>query len=222
MNLIKVFQKTIFFIVIMLIAGIYCDICGQSENMLDRKVEIVEIEAFDFSTTLPQIAKIFDIPIGFENSENDNSGKQIIHLKNATLKEVLDLVITQSNPAYCWTISDDGVINVFPKENRDSFLEELLKVRIEKFSIENNVSNIQVRTKITNLPEIKSEMSKKNLRPLNLAFFSSEIRKTNKFEISLENISLRELLNKIIKKSGSNFWVVSRYGKQREFLIIDF
>lgn len=127
-----------------------------------------------------------------------------------------------STPGYKWEIIG-GVINVFPKEDRDPFLQDILDTAIKEFIIKKGQTKINIRIAIANLPEIKEKLTNANMFPLNLEFVSTEFSKMDKnFSLAARNETVRSILNQIIRKSDAKCWVVSRFGKKQEFLVVNF
>ena len=76
------------------------------------------------------------MPIGVEVSPEDDLLKDrriVLQMNGATLRDVLNSLVSQ-NPLYTWDI-EDGVINVYPRGNREPLLRALLEAKIETFRI---------------------------------------------------------------------------------------
>lgn len=218
------FSKSLFmlFLRALLVFILGCSISyAQDEGVLDKMANVVDIQAFDFSVAVQKLGQIYNVPVGFESSPSDKSVKQDIQLRKATLREALNFVVTKSNPSYAWSF-DDGAVTVYPKNDRDIVLENILSVKIERIQTDKKSSKLQIRDQLVNLPEIGSELIKYDLRPLNLEFFESQPPVSANVGLCMSDTTFRRVLKEIATQSGSNFWIVSRYGKNREFFIVNF
>jgi len=205
---------------------LFCEMSfGQTSEakVLNKRVEAVRIDLSSLHLALSELASKYGIPIGLETIKEDgleSEEKITIDVPEGTIKDVLDAII-QAAPRYEWEVVD-GVINVLPKENRDSFLKGILDTSIKEFTIKPGQSKISVRGAITNLPEVKEKLKAANVSPLNLEFVSTEFAKLSEsFSLDARNKTVRSILNQIIRKSNAKYWLVSRFGKKQEFLIIN-
>jgi hypothetical protein len=198
-------------------------VLGQPLNreLLNKRVEAVKIDAPSLHLALSELASKYGIPIGLETSlEENGEGKIILNIPEGTIKDVLNTII-QAAPGYEWKIVD-GVVNVFPKENRDPILRDILETSVSEFTIKQEMSRLNIRSAITDLPEIKVKLSATNLTPLILATNSIDFREAGQnFSLKVRNTTIRGILNQIINSSAVKYWLVSRFGKRNEFLIVN-
>src|SRR5690606_9102163 len=131
-------------------------------------------------------------------------------LQNSTLEDALNsLIATNSN--YQWRLND-GVINVYPKINRDIITQELLELNIDRFVIPKSINNLKIRSNLSRLPEISEFLNKRTVTPLNLSFSSFDLINRNlKEKMVFERKSFSQILNSIIKTKISHFWCITRY-----------
>ena len=219
--------------IFLLIVAFYCNYSinaqyiniKENSDLLDKQVKEFYITADNIHLILLKISNELNVPIGFEKSFKDDlleDSTIIIEIKNGTLKDVLDAVIKQKN-IYEWKLKDN-VINVSPIIGyRDSVIQQILETTVEKFSITKGTSRYNVRSDLGILPQISEILVDNDITFKNQAFGSRDISVLGKnFSLELENISFESILNKIIKESETKYWIINRFGENKNFLLINF
>jgi hypothetical protein len=173
---------------------------------------------------LSKLTGCYGAPIGFEFALTDKepfNGNIEVEMQSGTLGEALDAIVKQ-DARYEWRVVD-GVINVFPKSDRDGVLASILEARVKQFFIKKGASLYQIRTDIVALPEIKSKLEQAKVMPSIEGFFGGDFRPAGRdFSLNASNMQLREIMNQIIRESGVKYWVVNRYGDNNKSLILNF
>jgi hypothetical protein len=200
---------------------------GQSQStdndILGQHVEQVTINEPSVLLALKTIANDYRIPIGFEGKTKDNplfDPPILVSIQYGTLRDVLDAVLAQDK-RYRWN-TIDGVVNVYPEANRDEVLMGLLDTRIREFVLPKNPTLLGARSAIVELPEIKSELEKARMTAPLIVVYTGHFRRLKDFSMRESNVTLREILNKIVAGSQAKFWVLNRWGKDNEELILNF
>jgi len=192
-------------------------------NLAEMQLRAVSVKSQNLLTALSDIANTYGVPIGLEVSPEDDllKGRNIVvRLESGTLKEVLDSVVSQ-NPLYTWDV-EDGVVNVFPKGNREPFLKTLLETRVGKFSITPNTSRFTLRVNLTGSPELKDVLDNFGVKADNQIFLSRDAASLGKdFSLELSDVTVKYILNRVIKDSGAKYWMVNRDGPQGEYLLLN-
>lgn len=92
--------------------------------MLDKKLVSFETESESFVTTLRRLAKQGEILINMEILNPPNRPPEdglSLHLKDVTVREVLDILIETVEHRYNWQpFEDSRVVSVVPTEKRDA------------------------------------------------------------------------------------------------------
>lgn len=193
-------------------------------EVLNKRIPAVRIYNKSLDLALSEIASKYRVPIGLETALDENELEEeriVVDTSQGTLKELLDSLV-QAAPRYQWKV-EEGVINVFPRDKQDPLLKAILATSISEVKINPGTSRISVRSAITDLPEIKARMNSASLRPLNLALTSVDHLEAGEgFSLYMKDATLRELLNQIVRTSDVKYWLVSRFGKNNEFLIVNF
>jgi len=189
---------------------------------LNLQVERVQIQANSISSALSKAASIYGIPIGFEpelQPQRLNSKKVELHLTNATLKEVLDILINP-NSGYEWKLVDD-VINVYPKQSRDDVVREILDTKIASFTLEKGTRKIDVGNAITSIVIVNRKLETFGVTAFHFSSAMSGLEEINpRKELQFNDVTVREILNQIAKESPSKFWSIARWGSNNELLTI--
>lgn len=222
-----------------------------SDQLLQLHVEGEKIKANNISKILSKISSEYKVPIGFEpeskiNTQNaqektqpssaDNMSQ--ILLNDGSLKEVLDELVNLY-PQYCWEIIN-GVVNIYPKSNRDSALKEILGTKINSFSYEKIKGIMNLGSLITDTPEVKSVLKSLGLDSIHF-LTSDELSRTEnggvvtKYQFSkpvekstssasicqFNNVTVREILNKSVETTSSRkFWTIIMWGESKSFITI--
>jgi len=173
---------------------------------------------------LSRLSAATRIPIGLEVSPNDDllfDREMKLHIQKATVRTALDSIVKQ-NPLYTWRIIN-GVVNVFPTDaNRDHLIRAVLETKLERFAIERGMSRFALRQNVTALSEVKSVLAKENVHPENQSFMSRDFNPLGRnFSLQVSNVSVSELLNRVIRDSQTNNWVVVRKGERKEYFVLN-
>lgn len=146
-----------------------------------------------------------NIPIGIEfRAHETNEPKLDIDVKNASLVEVLNLIVKQE-PAYQWEFRD-GVINFTPVQDRDPFFEKLLNTSIKDFISPKGNNKFAIRDALLNLPEVKELIRSTGVEAETLGYPYKPSVYANDADLSDKSTNFRSLLNKIIRESEHNSW----------------
>ena len=193
------------------------------ENILELPIKNCKMESSNIHLFLSAFAYKYNIPVGLEVALNDdlNENKPIvINMQNGTVKDVLNSVIEQ-NPEYTWEV-DNQVINIFPKQNRDLILKQFLEVKFSKFIVKNETSKFGLRESIAKSEEARKFLNNNNVSVENEVFTSRDITKLGRnFTLDIENVDIKSLLNQVIRNSQTRYWIVNRYGKNKEYLLLN-
>jgi hypothetical protein len=159
------------------------------------------------------------IPIGIEFSATEKNERKLnIDVENTPLLEVLNLIV-QQEPAYVWEFRD-GVINFTPVQNRDVFFEKLLNTPIHNFKSPKGNNKFSIKEALTNLPEIKQLIEANGAEADTLGYPHRPSIYANDVDLSDTNISFRSLLNKIIRESEHNGWVLQWLDRKKKLFEI--
>lgn len=193
-------------------------------SLLDLPVKDVRIQGENIHLILSEIAYKYNVPIGLEVSSNDDLLKDNrieVDVKDGTIKDLLNSVVRQRT-LYIWEVRDN-VINVFPKENnRDLSLKSLLESKFKKFLIKKGTSRFGLREAITKSLELKDLLDKNNIIIENEVFTSRDIAMLGReFSIERSDVSLKSLLNEVIKDSQTKYWIINRLGENRQYLLLN-
>lgn len=182
---------------------------------LDRPIEL-HVRQATLMLVVDMLSVQKDIPIGIELSANEkNEPKLGIDVKKAPLVEVLNLIV-QQGPAYVWEFRD-GVINFTPAKDRDPFFEKLLNTPVREFVLPKGNNKFAIREALLNLPEVNELIAANGVEADRLGYPHKPSIYANEADLSDKNTDFRSLLNKIIRESEHNWWIL-KWGDKKEKL----
>ena len=191
-----------------------CNAQRREVLILDKPIDL-RLNNATLMLVLGMLSVEKDIPIGIEFTANEkNEPKLDIDVQKAPLVEVLNLII-QQEPAYVWELRD-GVINFTPVKDRDSFFEKLLSTPIRSFVSPKGNNKFAIRNALLDLPEIKELTRSNGLEAETLGYPHKPSIYKNDADCSEKTTDFRSLLNKIIRESEHNAWIVKWVDKKKE------
>lgn len=196
----------------------------RENDILDHHFDVVTIREPSIILALTGIANENGLPIGLEvaAAQPESPGREInLTLKNTILRDVLNEIVKQ-DPRYRWT-SNRGVIYVYPATDRDPLLQDLLATNLSEFTVERDCTTYALRSRILELPEIKAKLERAKVSPFVIAWRGADHGKLGDgFSPKVANVTLKSLLDQIILRSAQKFWMLNRFGKTNEFLLLNF
>jgi hypothetical protein len=161
----------------------------------------------DMAALLANLAQTFQVPIGLEVDPRQPKSRVKFELREATLADVLNAIV-KAEPRYQWRECDGGV-EVLPVEGGSPLLETI----ISSFQL-GEADEMEAINQLLNSPEVQV-----SLRALNLSHSDSVRapagRNGKKFSVSLEGVTMRQALHRIVTEGGGLFWV-SRTAVERD------
>lgn len=185
----------------------------QKNELLEQKVSAFQVADAPASMVLQRLATKYGVPIGIEATP-DKSGattRITVKVEDGTVQDILNAV-TKADSDYNW-LKTDSVINVFPKHAADPLLE----TAVARYEVK-NVNTEQAIRNLQGSPEVRQQLDKIGVKERTLQTLTSEpLNKQQQFSITLENSTVRNILNEIMKASGSHYWIFFRYGTNNEY-----
>ena len=195
---------------------------GQQQRplRLDRPVDL-HVRKVTFMYVLGMLSTVKNIPLGVEFCADEKNEPTLdIDVSKAPIVEVLNIIV-QQKPAYMWEMRD-GVINFTPVQNRDSFFEKLLDTPIRSFQSPKGNNKFAIREALYNIPEIKQLIIAKGVEADTLGYPHRPSIYANDADLSDKNTNFRSLLNKIIRESEHNFWLLQWVDKKQKLFELGF
>jgi hypothetical protein len=193
-----------------------------SVNLLEQRITL-HIKDGTFLYALDTLCVDYGIPIGFELALGHKAQYHLnIDLENATLEDALNEIVGQER-GYRWELRD-GVINIIPITSRDDFVERLLNTPIRRFDQPKKLGKFQIRDAIIELPEVVALLKANGITASHYGhLYSSPSPSTNeKVDLSISGTDVRGVLNKVIRDTQHNMWMVSRSGRNLTSLDLGF
>lgn len=173
----------------------------------------------DFFGALQEVSYKYDVPMGIETDAQGQSAKHIsVNVSQGTVADIFN-ALTQQAPDYRW-VESSGVVNVMPRQNVDS----LLDLKIAAFHVTHASPDV-LHAEIRSLPEVVAWLNQHHLvehGPFTSSILIGRNGKTDQPRVSLrlKNMTLREIMNTVVKKPGFRVWFVGRYGDNGQYLNI--
>lgn len=153
----------------------------------------------------------------YENKEPRYS----FQLKSLILKDVLDAIV-EKEPRYEWKM-ENGVVNVLPKEKI-----ALLETHVANFQLE-NATKEKMFSALISKPEFQGAVINANLeRDIYRCCGGLCTTTPQRNSINLENATVREILNEIVRLNGFSSWEYREFsdkaedGKSRRYYKLSF
>jgi hypothetical protein len=138
-----------------------------------------------------------------------------VKMPEGTVGDVVGAVVGQA-PGYKWA-QVNGVINVMPQDVNDSVLE----LRIARFRVKDAAAE-DLRAAVVSLPEVKAWLAQNQLveRTAGTPLFPEQKAGLPRISFDVSNVTLREILNRVVKEPNFHEWLVARYGDRGQYLEI--
>ncbi len=189
----------------------------KSQTILDQRVSFV-MENFDEEVILRRFADRFKIPIGFEVIPGEKSNQRYrsisIRVENGTVRDVLDAFIN-ADPRYRWDEMPDGIINISPKEP----VEGILDVRVSSIYF-SEVNLEKFGFALLEVTEVKARLEGIGVKPGRTRLTTGARKEPSQLSIHLTDVTVREILNELLRRQHTSYWRVERYGDRNEYIQI--
>jgi hypothetical protein len=194
-------------------------------NASNVVVTDLRIKAKTMNQALAEVAYKYSVPISLEAATNEDFSKSrrvTVQVTKGKIADVLDSIVNQK-PAYTWEVRDTS-IRVFPRsEFRDPLLQTLLELRISRFVLPKWTARLTFRQTLSGRPELKSLLASYSVSSSIEAFAPDDIAPFGSdFSLDVENVTVRSILDSIIKDSPTKYWFINRDGENRQYLLINF
>lgn len=189
-------------------------------DLLGKQVRAAAIKGESFDQVLGTLASDYRIPIGIVLGDEKLIPRREIdlNLPETNVKEFLDAVIAK-DPRYTWKL-EGGVIHVRPSTGGDAFLSTLLDTKISYFAFTEGITRYRIFNDILNAPEIQTKLIVADVAPMVFLNFGSMHKVGKGISFQETNLTLREMLDRIILKTDIKRWVLVRWGEKGEFITL--
>ena len=189
-------------------------------NLLARNIRATVIKGESIDQVVDLLAAEYQIPVGIELGDPKLTPRREmdLNLAETNLKDFLDAVIAK-DPRYTWKL-EGGVIHLWSLTGRDALVMTLLDTKVSHFAFTGGVSRYRICHDILNLPEIRSQLVIAGVDPLMFLNFGNIHKLQKGIFFDESNLTLRELLDRIVLKTEIKRWVLTRWGKNSEFITL--
>lgn len=194
-----------------------CPAFGQESlpSPLDKKVNF-EITDSDPIFILRVLAAKSRLRIGFESflyNATEKPHSISIRISGGTVRDVLNEFV-EADPRYQWR-AVDGVVNVAPRACEDGILD----VVVHKFSVK-DVTAESIGSIILDLPEVQTRLKSRGLSGSKAIDYDGPLRTLPQFSIDLSEITVRDILNEMLKRKYTDLWTVTFHGDDKTYVTI--
>ena len=172
------------------------------ESWLDEHVESFEYNDMPIGVLIGYIS--YHIPICFEGVETNSIVDRLkynVSFQNISYRTLIDEVVGLDK-ALQWKIMPNGVINVFPRGDKDNeYSNSILNSIIPQLDVE----NVQLLHLLSNGHPFGRTLGKYGLSWIHFVK-GQDLVGTKKISVHLKDATIRECLNAIVKSAGDNFY----------------
>ena len=172
------------------------------QSWLDEHVERFEFNDMPISVLIGRIS--YHIPICFEGIDRDSledRPKYNVSFQNISCRTLIDEVVGLDDTLQ-WKITPNGVINVFPRGNKDNeYSNSILNSIIPELEVE----NVELAYLLSNAHPFGRTLARYGLSLVQF-IRGQDHTGTRKVSVHLNDATIRECLNAIVKSAGDNFY----------------
>jgi hypothetical protein len=140
-----------------------------------------------------------------------------VQMTRGTVADLLNIIV-RHQPGYDWAEVSE-IVNVLPKMH----IESVLDLRIPHLQLANADSS-GIHAAIVSLPEFRAWLERNHLTERTPNYTDIILGKnryvTPRVSLDLHDMTLREILNRILKSRRFHSWVVARWGEKNQYLSI--
>jgi hypothetical protein len=182
---------------------------GPSEQALQRKVSLPELVNLPTTSIVVRGLSTAGVPGGIVTVPACEERARAVYIpQGATLRNVLDSAIS-SDPEYMWDV-EGGVVNLLPRGGEPAFL----KLRVRQFKAEEIGTPNEALDQLLATPEVKSGVQDPAMGVQvfrgGIGFYGSDENGGRKFSVNVENATVRETLNAIVRAQGKAVWAYTQ------------
>jgi hypothetical protein len=187
-----------------------------THGLTDQAVADYQDSGADLIQLLSRASNKFKIPLGIELNKELPHQIVSVHIAKGSVADLFSVIVDKA-PGYKW-VEQDGVVDILPREHADGMLD----LHISRFAVK-DATSIQVREAIDALPEVEIWFKQNGVvdqSPIDVNVFAPTRGRLAlpRVSLRLHDVTLRGVLNRIVRKPPLNGWTVSRYGNRAQYL----
>jgi hypothetical protein len=177
-------------------------------EILKREISLPELRYSETSTILQKAFLRAHLSGGIVVVSCSEKMNQYAFSRPRISIQNLLFAVEQVDPEYRWEFSD-GIINILPRQG----IPELLEIRFREFTTRALTSD-ETLNALLGTPETRRKMADLGLDravtsitlPQSYDPDHSASRNNSRFDMDLRNVTFRQILNEIVKKSSTKTW----------------
>jgi hypothetical protein len=207
-------------------SSIFLSSCGTfqapkyaADGPLNQKVNGYEESGHDLEATVNELRQKFEVPVGMDLEALSDRHAIAVNVPRGNVADVLNAIVAKQH-GFKWA-EVNGVVNIGPQRETNSILE----LRIAHFRVD-DARYDRVHDAIVSLPEVKAWLDDNHLTASKASIVIGAVSPGRPFKplvsLELQDATLREILNRIVKYPGYSAWTISRGedGERKQYLII--
>jgi len=192
---------------------------SQVRNPLAQTVTGYRVDRMSLIEALQQVSYRYGLPVGIDADLQGQAAKQVsLTLPSGTVADLIDTLVHQTSD-YAWR-EIDGVADVTPQEGGTSILD----VKVKRIHLASATPDI-IHNTIVSQPEVRTWLREHHTTDRTTVTASILVGRNNRTDqprasLDAQDMSLREILNSIVKKPGFHYWIVGSYEDHGHYLEI--
>jgi|SRR5580704_3824539 hypothetical protein len=189
-----------------------------TKNPLSKKITAFEENAPYMSEMLLRISQKYGVRIGVDLGPKSPHSPIAVYVAQGNVEDLISATVAKT-PGYKWT-EVGGVVNIGPETDATT----LLDIVIPHFQVK-HATPADIHSLICSLPEVKLWLEQNHLEE-RTAFVSDILIGKNgvtnqpRVSLNVRNMTLRTIMNRMVKSPGFSSWMVGRWGDRDQYLTI--
>lgn len=200
------------FLLVLMLGFIQISAQAQQGSSQTSRLRVVDYNG-DWLAFVAHLPSTCDLTIGIEINRYRPSGPLTFKLIDVMCDDII-ATVAQKNPNYTWRI-DGSVIEIVPANGSTSILD----TPVETFKVNDVTARDAVR-ELLNLVEVRAAVMQAGLRLAPV--IENQVTPGTKFSLDMQQVTIRQILNRIAVDSGLKFWRFEIRGQRNETFSISF
>jgi hypothetical protein len=191
---------------------------NSENNYSHKKIESYRIDRIKFHVAIEKLANDYKIPIGIVINDIVTIEEQdpliSVELSNTTVSEVINKLLSLS-PHYKMEIVN-SVINIYPSDGENLLFNDIFSAKIDTFIIRKGQPRLSVRESLLNATAVQNIASRYRVSSIvfdfGCGFQTCYIGGNPNFTVALQDMTVLEILNYLLRESGIVFWKAVNVG----------
>lgn len=192
---------------------------AQVRNPFGETISGYRVNGVNLIEALQEASYRYRLPVGIEADLQEKGSKQVsLNMPSGTAADLFDALIRQT-PDYQWN-ETNGVADVTRRKGVTSIID----VKVKRIHLASATPDM-IHNAIVSLPEVQTWLRENHITERSNVTGSILVGRNNQTDqprasINASDVSLKEILNAIVKKAGFHYWIVGHYEDHGQYLSI--